>query len=144
MERPLELLFKRVKDAYASYFKSLKQGYPAIIIYRLILLIPTVLFVFIIQIPILILEGIRSAILSALMVNRNLLTIHSIEDKEATKKIRLSDFRLENYLYGLFETFPLIAMFGLSIAIFVVQGAANLIYQLFTLSSHLLFPKFIN
>jgi hypothetical protein len=144
MERPLELFFKRVKDAYAMYFYSLRKWYYPIFIYRLILLIPILLFVFIIQIPILVLEGTRSAILSALIVNRNLTNINSIEDKEATKKIRLFELRFENYLYGAFETFPLMAIFALSIAIFVVQGVSNLIYLFLTWSPNLLFPKFIN
>jgi hypothetical protein len=144
MERPLEIFFKRVKDAYASYFNSYKKGYYALFIYRFILIIPTLIFVFIIQIPILILEGLRSAILSALIVNRNLININAIEDKEATKKTRLFDLRFENYLYGAFETFPLMSIFALSIAIFVVQGVSNLIYLFLTWSPNLLFPKFIN
>jgi len=144
MERPLELLFKRVKEAYASYFISLKKGYYPLFVYRIIFSIPTLLFVTIIQVPVLVLEGVRSAILSALIANRNFVNKNSIEDKEAKNKIRLFDLRFQNYLYGVFETLPLIAIFGLNVAIFVVQGAANLVYLIFTFSPHLLFPKFTN
>jgi hypothetical protein len=144
MERPLELLFKRVKEAYASYFISLKKVYSPLFVYRIIFSIPTLLFVTIIQVPVLILEGVRSAILSALIANRNFVNIHSIEDKEAKNKTRLFDLRFQNYFYGVFETFPLIAIFGLNVGIFVVQGVANLVYFIFTFSPHLLFPKFTN
>jgi hypothetical protein len=144
MEIPLEIFFKRINDAYTIYFHSLRKWYYTIFIYRFILLIPILLFVFIIQIPINVLEGTRSAILRPLIANRNLINMNAIEDKEATKKNRLFYLRFENYLYNTFETLRSMAIFALSIAIFVVQVVSNLIYFYLTWSLNLLFPKFIN
>jgi len=91
-----------------------------------------------------VLEGTRSAILRPLIANQNLINMNAIEDKEATKKNRLFYLRFENYLYNTFETLRLMAIFALSIAIFVVQVVSNLIYFYLTWSLNLLFPKFIN
>ena len=142
MKRPLISFFENIKDSYREYFKLLKQG-GLITFYRLILAIPTLIFIFVIQIPLLVLQGVRSSILSALMVNRNLIKLSNPESKDPQPKLHLFDLRFENYLYGFFETFPLIALFGLSMAIFIIQGASNLVFLFFTWSPNLLFSKFL-
>ena len=123
---------------YSQHVFRKKLFNRVLILIRLVLYIPCVVFIILMNLIMFPIDGCKQTILWPLLENKRLLIELDGSYEESKSNFR-GDHFIKNYFYSVFEGFILVAVYAINVSIYAIKGSANLVFLFLSFSNLRLF-----